>query len=69
MFTHYEQWHSVKGLLVALGWVVLAGAVASALALVGPRLKLIFGFIERFFTISVIVWLAVMSIELYRFAT
>jgi hypothetical protein len=69
MFTHYEQWHSVKGLLVALGWVVLAGAVASALALVGPRLKLIFGLIERFFTISVIVWLAVMSIELYRFAT
>jgi hypothetical protein len=47
--------------------VVLAGAVACALALAGPRLKRIFGLIERLFTASVVVWISVVSIELVRF--
>jgi hypothetical protein len=68
LFSHYPPWHEAKGLLVALGWVVLAGAVATALALIGPRLKRIFGLVERLFTLSVIVWLYVISIELVRLA-
>jgi hypothetical protein len=67
LFSHYSQWHSAKELLVTIGWVVLAGAIACALGLIGPRLKPIFGIIERTFTISVIVWIYVMSIELLRF--
>jgi hypothetical protein len=66
LLSHYPEWNSAKGLVVTLGWVVLAGAVACAFALVGPRLKLIFGAIERFFTVSVIAWLYVVSIELLR---
>ena len=68
LFTHYPAWHGAKGLLVVLGWVVLTGAVATALALLGPRLKRVFGLIERLFTLSVIVWLCVISIEVVRFA-
>jgi hypothetical protein len=67
LFSHYPAWHSAKSLLVPVGWVVLAGAVACALGLVGPRLKPIFGLIERFFTLSVIVWIYLMSIEIIRF--
>jgi hypothetical protein len=66
LFSHYPPWHEAKGLLVALGWAVLAGAVATALALIGPRLKRVFGLVERLFTLSVIVWLYVISIELVR---
>jgi hypothetical protein len=68
LFSHYPAWHSAKSLLVPLGWVVLAGAVACALGLVNPRLKPIFGLIERFFTLSVIVWIYLISIELIRFS-
>jgi hypothetical protein len=68
LFSHYPQWHGIKSVIVTLGWIVLVGAVATALALVGPRLKRIFGLIERLFTLSVIVWLYVISIELVRFA-
>jgi hypothetical protein len=68
LFSHYHDWHSAKSILDPLGWVVLVGAVATALALVGPRLKQIFGLIERLFTLSVIVWLFAVSIELIRFA-
>jgi hypothetical protein len=64
---HYAEWQGVKGLIGTLGWVVLAGAIACALALVGPRLKRAFGLIERLFTASVIVWIAIISIELARF--
>jgi len=67
LFSHYSVWHSAKGLLVTVGWVVLAGAIACALGLVGPRLKSVFGLIERFFTLSVIVWIYIVSIELIRF--
>jgi hypothetical protein len=68
LLSHYPEWNGAKGLVVTLGWLVLAGAVACALALVGSRLKLIFGAIERFFTASVIAWLYVVSIELLRTA-
>jgi hypothetical protein len=68
LWDHSGEWQGVKGLLDPLGWVVLAGAVACALALVGRRLKRIFGLIERLFTASAIVWIGVMSIELVRFA-
>jgi hypothetical protein len=68
LFSHYPQWLRVKNVVATLGWVVLVGAVATALALVGPRLKRVFGLIERLFKLSVIVWLYVMSIELVRFA-
>jgi hypothetical protein len=68
LFTHYPAWHGAKGLLVVLGWVVLTGAVATALALLGPRLKRVFGLIERLFTLSVIVWVYVISIEVVRLA-
>ncbi len=67
LFAHYPEWNGVKGLVVTLGWLVLAGAVGCALALVGPRLKQIFGLIERAFTLAVIAWLYVISIELIRF--
>jgi uncharacterized protein DUF998 len=67
LFSHYPAWHSAKSLLATVGWVVLAGAIACALGLVSPRLKPIFGLIERFFTLSVIVWIYLMSIEIIRF--
>jgi hypothetical protein len=57
----------IEGLIDTVGWVVLAGAIGCALPLVGPRLKRIFGLIERFFTASAIVWISVISIELIRF--
>jgi hypothetical protein len=64
---HYPEWQGSKGLIDTLGWVVLAGAIACELALVAPRLKRIFGLIERFFIASVIVWLSIISSELIRF--
>jgi hypothetical protein len=67
LFSHYVKWHRIKGPMVTLGWVVVAGAAATGLALVGPRLKRILGLIERLFTLSVIAWLYVMSIEVIRF--
>ena len=57
----------VKGLIVTLGWFVLGGAVLCVLALVGPRLKRIFGLIGGLFTLSVIAWIYAISIELIRF--
>lgn len=43
LFAHYATWQGAKALLDALGWVVLGGAIASALALMRLRLKAIFG--------------------------
>jgi hypothetical protein len=67
LLDRYAEWEGVKGLVDTLGWVVLTGAIACALALFAPRLKRIFGLIERLFTASVIVWIGVLSIELIRF--
>jgi hypothetical protein len=66
-FSQYPHWSGVKGPLETLGWIVLAGAIASALGIVGVRLKRIFGLIARVFTVSVIVWLMVIAIQLARF--
>lgn len=68
LFMHYPEWNTVKGHVDTLGWIVMGGAIASALALVGDRLKRIFGLIERVFTLSVITWVIVISVELARFA-
>ena len=65
--SHYRDWGNARTLIDALGWVVLIGAIACAVALIGPRLKRVFGLIERLFTSSVIVWIYVISIELIRF--
>jgi hypothetical protein len=67
LLSHYHDWHSIRTLIETLGWIVLVGAVATAVALVGPQLKKIFGLIERVFTLSVIIWLYVISINLIRF--
>ncbi len=48
LFAHYPEWHGAKVLLETLGWFVLVGAVLCVVALIGPRLKGIFGLIERF---------------------
>jgi hypothetical membrane protein len=66
-FSHYPEWSGVEGHFETLGWVVMAGAIACAVGLVGVRLKRIFGLIERVFTFSVIVWIVTFSIELARF--
>lgn len=63
---HYLEWKGSKGLIDTLGLVVLVGAIGCALALVGPRLKQVFGLIERLFTASAIAWISVISIELIR---
>jgi hypothetical protein len=60
-------WHSVKGLVDGwLPWVITGTATATALAIVGPRLKRIFGLIERLYYVSSITWFFVISIELAR---
>ncbi len=68
LLNHYQDWHRIKTPIEALGWIVLVGAIATAVAIVGPRLKRNFGVIEGIFTLSVILWLYAISIELIRFA-
>jgi Protein of unknown function (DUF998) len=66
---HEPAWHQVKGLVVVLPWVMTASAIGIVLALLRPRLKRIFGLIERLFYLSSIAWFFVISIELARIAT
>jgi hypothetical protein len=47
---HRPAWHSVSGWLTTLPWVMTGAAVAALVALRGPRLKRIFGLLERLFT-------------------
>jgi len=66
---HDPAWHSVKGLVAGwLPWVITGTATATGLAIVGPRLKRIFGLIERSYYLSSITWFLVVSIELARIA-
>jgi len=51
-----------------VGWVVVATAVFSLVALPWPRLKPIFGLLERLFYLSMIGWLLVIGIELILLA-
>jgi hypothetical protein len=61
-------WHSVKGWLTALPWVMTGAAIGILLALRAPRLKRRFGLIERLFYLSSIAWFFIVSIELARIA-
>ena len=64
---HEPAWHSVHGLVDGwLPWVITATATATGLAIIGPRLKRIFGLIERSYYLSSITWFFVVSIELAR---
>jgi hypothetical protein len=64
---HEHSWQTVKGLVDGwLPWVITGTAIATGLAIVGPRLKRIFGLIERSYYVSSIAWFLVVSIELAR---
>jgi hypothetical protein len=64
---HESAWRAVKGLVDGwLPWVITATAIATALAIRGPRLQRIFGLIERLYYVSSITWFLVVSIELAR---
>ena len=63
---HRPAWHSVKGWLTALPWVMTGGAVGTLVALRGPRLKRIVGLFERLFYIASIAWFLILAIELAR---
>jgi hypothetical protein len=64
---HEHSWHAVKGLVDGwLPWVITGTAIATGLAIIGPRLKRIFGLIERSYYVSSIAWFLVVSIELAR---
>jgi Protein of unknown function (DUF998) len=65
---HEAAWHSVKGWLSALPWVMTGAAIGILLALRAPRLKERFGLIERLFYVSSIAWFFIVSIELARIA-
>jgi hypothetical protein len=60
-------WHGVHGLVDGwLPWAITGTAIATGLAIVGPRLQRIFGLIERLYYVSSISWFLVVSIELAR---
>jgi hypothetical protein len=64
---HETAWHPVKGLVDGwLPWVITGTAIATALAIRGPRLQRIFGLVERLYYVSSITWFFVVSIELAR---
>jgi hypothetical protein len=64
---HEHAWHKVKGLVDGwLPWVITGTAIATGLAMIGPRLKRVFGLIERSYYVSSIAWFLVVSIELAR---
>ena len=66
---HAPAWHGVANLLVILSWGLTATAIAVGLAVLIPRLRPVFGLIERLFSITSIVWFLVVAIELARLAT
>jgi hypothetical protein len=60
-------WHAVHGLVDGwLPWVITITASATGIAMIGPRLKRVFGLIERSYYASSITWFLVVSIELAR---
>ena len=63
------QWAGVKSLIVIIPWVMTGTVIAVAVATVSPRLKPVFGLIERLFSVSSIAWFLVVSIELARIAS
>ncbi|MGA2013176.1 MAG: DUF998 domain-containing protein [Solirubrobacteraceae bacterium] len=64
---HEPAWHAVKGLVDGwLPWVITITAIATGVAMIGPRLQRIFGLIERSYYASSITWFFIVSIELAR---
>jgi hypothetical protein len=64
---HEPAWQAVKGLTDGwLPWVITITASATGIAMIGPRLKRIFGLIERSYYAASITWFFVVSIELAR---
>jgi hypothetical protein len=64
---HEHAWHKVKTLVDGwLPWVITGTAIATGVAMIGPRLKRVFGLIERSYYVSSIAWFLVVSIELAR---
>jgi Protein of unknown function (DUF998) len=63
---HRPAWHSVKGWLTTLPWIMTGAAVGTLVALRAPRLKRIFGLFERLFYVSSIAWFFIVAIELAR---
>ena len=64
---HQPAWHAVYGLVAGwLPWLITITASATGIAMIGPRLKRIFGLIERSYYASSIVWFFIVSIELAR---
>ncbi|HXQ00331.1 MAG TPA: DUF998 domain-containing protein [Solirubrobacteraceae bacterium] len=64
---HEAAWSSVKGLVDGwLPWVITGTAIATGIAIAGPRLGRIFGLVERLYYLSSITWFLVVSIELAR---
>lgn len=64
---HESAWHAVRGLVDGwLPWVITGTAIATGLAIGGPRLRRIFGLVERLYYLSSITWFLVVSIELAR---
>ncbi len=59
-------WHGAEGLVVNIPWIMLGAVVATGLALRRPRLRAIFGLLERLFYLSTLAWFFVISIELAR---
>jgi hypothetical protein len=65
---HRPAWHGVKGWLTTLPWVMTGAAVGLVLGLRAPRLRLIYGLMERVFLLASIAWFLIVSIELARIA-
>ena len=57
-------WHSIKGWLTALPWIMTGAAAATLVALRGLRLKRIVGLFERVFYVSSIAGFFIIAIEL-----
>ena len=61
------DWPSVHGLLVTVGWIVVATAIACGLAMtrrLHATMEPFFGLIERCFYAAMITWFGVVSIHL-----
>lgn len=65
---HDPGWQGHRGLLNVLQWAITATAIATAVALRGPRLKRIFGVFERLFEVTWVAWVYVVAIQLARVA-
>jgi len=64
---HEPAWAAVKGFVDGwLPWVITGAAIATGIAIAGPRLQRIFGAVERLYYLSSITWFFVVSIELAR---